>query len=155
MMTKTIYRKTLASCLVILFFMAATGFSIEEHLCTHCGTDYKLILMDNGPDQHGSCNTDSMADCCSDNDDLESDKSFPGSCGLMSEDCCKYSYDKVSIKDPVYIVSVDFDFDTPVNPCNNNAWKADKTNTLFTKIQSVPKKLSGREVIVLNSQFLS
>ncbi len=155
MMIRTIYRRLLASLMLILFFLGMTGFNIEEHKCVHCGTYYSIFLVKNIPDQFNSCNVNAKADCCSENKDRSTDKTRPGSCDINTEDCCKYSYDEVSVEDPVQLKSIEFDLDIPAVDCPVYSESSFQINSANLKIQSFPKRLSGRDVIVLNSQFLS
>ena len=155
MMKRTTYRKILASLMLILFFLGITGFNVEEHKCAHCGTDYRIFLVKNNPDQLNICNVNTKADCCSENKDRSTDSPGPGSCDINAEDCCKYSYDEVSLEDPVQLKRIGFDLDIPAVDCSVNSESSFHINSANLKIQSFPKRLSGRDIIVLNSQFLS
>ena len=155
MLISKIYKKVLASLMLILFLLGMTGFNIEEHKCAHCGTDYSIFLVKNKPDQFNTCNVITKADCCSESEDRSTDKTRPGSCDINAEDCCKYSYDEVSVEDPVQLKSIEFDLDIPAVDCPVYSESSFHIKSDNLKIQSFPKQSSGQDVIVLNSQFLS
>lgn len=155
MMIRSIYRRLLASLMLILFLLGMTGFNIEEHKCAHCGTDYSLILLNNNTEQLSTCNVNTKTDCCSDNEDMSTDKTLPDSCDIGTEDCCQYSYNPVSLEDPVQLIISGFDFDSPITIRREHTKSSDHTNPVYSKIEIIAKRLSGREMIVLNSQFLS
>jgi hypothetical protein len=92
-----VLRKILTLIVSILLLAGTTGFTVVQHQCIHCGTDYKVLFTDDNNYKEASCSVPIDSDCCSDGEVPAKEHSIsPG-----DEECCAYFYSTGKISDPV------------------------------------------------------
>lgn len=152
---KELHRKVLASFLVLTVLIGTTGFIFEEHKCSHCGTDYSVMFLNDGASHKDLCSDIPAKTCCSGDDANVPQNISEESCTLEGLSCCSYKSESISISDPIQISSTEIII-TPGEHCgyfynfNYNAQNPEHIN--FRSFYIHPP---GRQTLALNSQFLN
>lgn len=100
-----VLRKILTLIVSILLLAGTTGFTVMEHQCIHCGTDYEILFIDDINSQEASCSVPYESTCCSGQEEPEKENSL----SLEDAECCSYSYNTEKISDPLKNIYINYE----------------------------------------------